>query len=81
MGRPAPLATKRSSASALPASALSHPLAHARPAAAWQIGNPESPTKPNKKYYDPRMPLRAGEEAMAKRLGEAMEDLNCVDVL
>ena len=56
-------------------------MAHARPAAAWQIGNPESPTKPNKKYYDPRMPLRAGEEAMAKRLGEAMEDLNCVDVL
>ena len=34
-------------------------------------------TKPNKKYYDPRMALRAGEESMAKRLGEAMEDLNC----
>ena len=24
-----------------------------------QIGNPEGETKPNKKYYDPRMPLRA----------------------
>jgi len=46
-----------------------------------QIGNPEGETKPNKKYYDPRMPLRAGEESMCKRLGEAMEDLNCIDVL
>jgi len=46
-----------------------------------QIGNPESPIKPNKKYYDPRMSFRAGEEAMAARLVQAMEDLNCVDVL
>jgi len=46
-----------------------------------QIGNPEGETKPNKKYYDPRMALRAGEESMAARLGEAMEDLNCIKVL
>jgi len=46
-----------------------------------QIGNPEGETKPNKKYYDPRMALRAGEEAMAARLGEAMEDLNCINVI
>mmetsp|Transcript_65631 Transcript_65631/g.77141 ORF Transcript_65631/g.77141 Transcript_65631/m.77141 type:complete len:407 (-) Transcript_65631:91-1311(-) len=46
-----------------------------------QIGSPSAPDKPNKKYYDPRMSLRAGEEAMAKRLCEAAEDLNCVDVL
>jgi fructose-bisphosphate aldolase class II len=46
-----------------------------------QIGNPEGETKPNKKYYDPRMPLRSGEESMAARLGEAMEDLNCINVL
>jgi len=46
-----------------------------------QIGNPEGETKPNKKYYDPRMALRAGEESMAARLGEAMEDLNCINVL
>jgi len=46
-----------------------------------QIGNPEGPTKPNKKYYDPRMALRAGEEAMADRLVEAAKDLNCVNVL
>lgn len=46
-----------------------------------QIGNPESADKPNKKYYDPRMMLRAGEEAMVDRLCQAAEDLNCVKVL
>jgi len=46
-----------------------------------QIGNPEGDDKPNKKYYDPRMALRAGEEAMAARLCKAAEDLKCVDVL
>jgi len=46
-----------------------------------QIGNPDGDEKPNKKYYDPRMSLRAGEESMAARLCEAMKDLNCVDVL
>ena len=46
-----------------------------------QIGNPDGEDKPNKKYYDPRMCLRAGEEAMAERLCAAAADLNCVDVL
>lgn len=46
-----------------------------------QIGNPDGPEKPNKKYYDPRMCLRAGEESMAARLVKAAEDLNCVNVL
>merc|ERR1711988_680262 len=46
-----------------------------------QIGNPEGESKPNKKYYDPRMALRRAEEFTAKRLGEAMDDLNCVNVL
>jgi len=46
-----------------------------------QIGNPDGADKPNKKYYDPRMPLRAAEEATVTRLGQAMEDLKCVDVL
>merc|ERR1712060_800062 len=32
-----------------------------------QIGNPDGAEKPNKKYYDPRMALRAGEESMAVR--------------
>ncbi|OLP99922.1 Fructose-bisphosphate aldolase [Symbiodinium microadriaticum] len=38
-----------------------------------QIGNPEGPEKPNKKYYDPRMSLRSGEEMMANRLVKCME--------
>merc|ERR1712232_1375267 len=46
-----------------------------------QIGNPEGDDKPNKKYYDPRMMLRAGEETMAARLCQAAEDLKCVNVL
>merc|ERR1712003_150517 len=46
-----------------------------------QIGNPDGEDKPNKKYYDPRMCLRAGEESMADRLVKAAEDLNCVNVL
>jgi len=46
-----------------------------------QIGNPEGDDKPNKKYYDPRMSLRSGEEAMAQRLCEAADFLNCVNVL
>jgi len=46
-----------------------------------QIGNPDGDDIPNKKYYDPRMSLRAGEESMAARLCKAAEDLNCVNVL
>ncbi|BCX79414.1 class II fructose-bisphosphate aldolase [Campylobacter sp. 19-13652] len=44
-----------------------------------QIGNPEGDDKPNKKYYDPRKWLRAGEEAMIARLQTAFSDLNCID--
>ncbi len=43
-----------------------------------QIGNPEGDDKPNKKVYDPRMWLRAGEQAMVDRLLVAFEDLNCM---
>ncbi|CAE8637414.1 unnamed protein product [Polarella glacialis] len=46
-----------------------------------QMGNPEGPTKPNKKYYDPRLSLRSGEQSMAARLVQAMKDLNCIDRL
>jgi len=46
-----------------------------------QIGNPEGAEKPNKKYYDPRMSLRSGEEFMAERLVKCMEDLKCIDRL
>jgi ketose-bisphosphate aldolase len=44
-----------------------------------QIGNPEGDDKPNKKKYDPRVWLRAGEVAMVERLELAYEDLNCLD--
>ncbi len=43
-----------------------------------QIGNPEGPDKPNKKYYDPRKWLRAGQESMRDRVIKAFEDLNAV---
>src|SRR5690606_2410543 len=44
-----------------------------------QIGNPDGDDKPNKKYYDPRVWLRKGEETFVKRLTQAFEDLNCRD--
>lgn len=44
-----------------------------------QIGNPEGPDSPNKKYYDPRVWLRKAEENFVKRLTEAFRDLNCID--
>lgn len=43
-----------------------------------QIGNPEGEDKPNKKFYDPRKWLRAGEESMISRLEQAFDDLNCI---
>merc|ERR1711907_654703 len=46
-----------------------------------QIGNPEGEDKPNKKYYDPRMALRSGEESMAARLMQSMDDLRCKGVV
>ncbi|AHG86029.1 class II fructose-bisphosphate aldolase [Bibersteinia trehalosi] len=46
-----------------------------------QLGNPEGPDSPNKKYYDPRVWLRKMEESMSKRLEQSFEDLNCIDVL
>ncbi len=44
-----------------------------------QIGNPDGDDKPNKKYYDPRVWLRKGEENFVKRLTQAFEDLNCIN--
>ncbi len=44
-----------------------------------QIGNPDGDDKPNKKYYDPRVWLRKGEETFVTRLKQAFEDLNCVN--
>ncbi|HEB61710.1 MAG TPA: class II fructose-bisphosphate aldolase [Bacteroidetes bacterium] len=44
-----------------------------------QIGNPDGDDKPNKKNYDPRKWLRAGEESFVTRLKQAFEDLNCIN--
>ena len=44
-----------------------------------QLGNPEGADKPNKKYYDPRVWQRKGEESFSKRLEVAFEDLNCIN--
>ncbi len=44
-----------------------------------QIGNPEGEDSPNKKYYDPRVWLRKGEESVINRLKEAFADLNALN--
>ena len=44
-----------------------------------QIGNPEGEDKPNKKYYDPRKWLRAGQETLVARVVVAFKDLNAMD--
>ncbi|UBM57999.1 class II fructose-bisphosphate aldolase [Marinilongibacter aquaticus] len=46
-----------------------------------QLGNPEGPDSPNKKFYDPRVWLRKGEQSMVDRLKVAFEDLNCLNKL
>ena len=46
-----------------------------------QIGNPDGDDKPNKKYYDPRVWQRSGEEGMVTRLEQAFQELNAVNTL
>jgi fructose-bisphosphate aldolase, class II len=46
-----------------------------------QIGNPNGADKPNKKQYDPRVWLRAGEESFVARLKQAFAELNNVGTL
>lgn len=46
-----------------------------------QLGNPEGADKPNKKFYDPRVWLRKGEEGVVARLKVAFEDLNAINTL
>lgn len=46
-----------------------------------QIGNPDGPEAPNKKYYDPRKWVREGELTFNKRLEQAFADLNNVNTL
>lgn len=46
-----------------------------------QIGNPTGEDAPNKKYYDPRVWLRAAQDSMVARLEKAFVDLNATNVL
>lgn len=46
-----------------------------------QLGNPEGADSPNKKFYDPRVWLRKGQESQVARLKLAFEDLNCINRL
>jgi fructose-bisphosphate aldolase, class II len=41
-----------------------------------QVGNPNGDEKPNKKYFDPRVWVRKGEESMSKRVKEGLDDFN-----
>ena len=46
-----------------------------------QLGNPDGPDAPNKKYYDPRAWLRKGEESFKARMMVAFQDLNNINTL
>lgn len=46
-----------------------------------QIGNPEGADIPNKKFYDPRVWVRKGEETFITRLEQAFKDLNNIETL
>mmetsp|Transcript_828 Transcript_828/g.1594 ORF Transcript_828/g.1594 Transcript_828/m.1594 type:complete len:470 (-) Transcript_828:180-1589(-) len=46
-----------------------------------QIGNPEGPEKPNKKYYDPRACMRSAEQSTIERLEQSFDDLKCKGIL
>ncbi|ALM48732.1 fructose-bisphosphate aldolase [Flavobacterium psychrophilum] len=46
-----------------------------------QIGSPDGPESPNKKYYDPRKWMREGELTFNARLEQAFKDLNNVNTL
>jgi len=45
---------------------------------AAQIGNPDGDEVPNKKYYDPRVVLRKGEQRFVERLQQAFTELKCI---
>ena len=40
------------------------------------VGNPEGEDKPNKKYFDPRVWVRKGEQTMTERVSEGLVDFN-----
>lgn len=43
-----------------------------------QVGNPDGDDKPNKKFYDPRVWVRAAEASMIARAGQSFKSLNAV---
>jgi fructose-bisphosphate aldolase class II len=43
-----------------------------------QLGNPEGPEKPNKKYIDPRNWMHLGEQGLCARVVQALNDLGAV---
>jgi fructose-bisphosphate aldolase class II len=44
-----------------------------------QLGNPEGPDKPNKKYIDPRNWLYLGEQGLTARVVQACQDLGAAE--
>ncbi|AIN47567.1 class II fructose-bisphosphate aldolase [Candidatus Palibaumannia cicadellinicola] len=46
-----------------------------------QLGNHDDINKPNKKFYDPRTWIRAGQISMVNRLELAFQELNAINVL
>lgn len=46
-----------------------------------QLGNPKGADAPNKKYYDPRMWLRAGEVSFVERLEQGFTELGNINTL
>ena len=44
-----------------------------------QLGNPEGPDKPNKKYIDPRNWMYLGEQGLSARVVQAIKDLGAID--
>ena len=44
-----------------------------------QLGNPTGTDAPNKKFYDPRVWLRKGQESLVARVVEAFENLNAMN--
>ncbi len=46
-----------------------------------QIGNPTGEDSPNKKYYDPRVWVRAAQVSMVSRLEQTFADLNATNTL
>src|SRR5207253_730399 len=44
-----------------------------------QLGNPKGSDAPNKKYYDPRVWLREGENSIKERIKLSFQELNALN--